>query len=200
MDTKEQLKDLILKLHNELGVVVEPTYPRILVRELPKEQIVGGIYLPDWQKHQQNKPASEGVVIKTYKPLFVPVSKVGRMEIDEMGNMAAVKRQFIDDDGKTLGYWLESKLQAGDHILYPHMEFGIVPVEPLDEGKGDYKMVPEGIIVSRLHYEQEKTKDWLEQWFRKNTYEDWPQEVADDLLQNADVIRKDVVAKTLSGR
>lgn len=198
MEKIERLKELVIKLHEESGVRIEPTYPRILVRQLPKEQKIGSIYLPDHEKHQQNKPAAEGIVLRTYKPLFVPVSKVGNMQQEEMGNMSAIKRQFVDDDGKLLGYWLCSTLTPGDHVLYPHIEFGIIPVWPLDDGKGHYKLVPEGIICSRLQYQEESKEDWLGKLLEEELEIDGLA-AARVILKNADVIRKDQAPLTLSG-
>ena len=45
-----------------------PLFARVLVRVLPREEKLRGIWVPD---NKQNKPTWEGVVIKTYKPFYL---------------------------------------------------------------------------------------------------------------------------------
>src|SRR6266436_3799148 len=71
-EQQEKLQNLVTEMYQQCGVEVEPLFPKILVRVLPKEQQTkGGIFLPGGK--DQSKPAYEGVVLRVYKPFFQKV-------------------------------------------------------------------------------------------------------------------------------
>lgn len=192
----EELKELVTKLYKETGLDVEPTYPRVLIRLLPKEQISkGGIVLTD---HQQNKPTHEGIVVATYKPFMKTITKTSRenWERRRASNLIEVY------DGENLDsehVWMKAPVEVGDHVLFPHMDYGITPVWPLDDGKGDYRLVPDDQILGLVEYHKERTKDWLLN-FLKESEGQKKDEVVENLLSKASVIRADFPSATLSGR
>lgn len=191
-EQKEQLGKLVTTLYQECGVFVEPLWPKVLVRVLPREQQKGHIILPD---NKQNKPTLEGVVLKTYKPFY---QKIFLSEA-----------QWVKDDPDPEARYVqkvECSLVSGDHVLFPHIEYGVVPVWPLDDGRGDYRMIPENIVVGKLEYYREKPLDWLEKLIERCKVTDgrrpaWLDEhhLAQHILQNADVVRKDLTSLTMSG-
>lgn len=201
----DALTEMVTKLYQETEVQVMPSYPRVLVRVLPKEQMTkGGIMLPE---HQQNKPTHEGVVLAVYKPFWKTIIKSDRENWER--HRAQILVEIRDGEGKLEAekVWIESPVKPGDHVLFPHMAIGIVPVWPLDDGKGDYRLVPDDQILSRLTYAQESTRDWLlgvvdlrpEALKGESVDMMLAAEVVDRILANADVIRKDVRAKAMSG-
>ncbi|SRR6266403_930096 len=187
-EQKELLRVLVTRLYQECGVEVEPLYPKILIRVLPKEQKRGSIWLPDGK---QNKPEWEGVVLKVYKPFYQKI-------------YLSEARWVADDPDPEARYVqkVECVLQPGDHILFPHIEFGEVPVWPLDGGVGTYRMIPENIVTSKLEYTRQSVKEWVKKFFYE-LEEGLPESrydySVDHLLSSADVIRKDVVAKAMTG-
>lgn len=190
-EQKELLRILISRLYRECGVEVEPMYPKVLVRVLPREQQTkGGIILPEGAK--QNKPVLEGVVLKTYKPFF---QKIYLADADWVREDPAPEVKYLQK--------AECCVKPGDHILFPHIEFGIVPVWPLDDGVGDYRMVPEPLIIGTLEYKRQDVKEWLYDLLADNdggkTEDEWLDNMVEAVLKNADVVRKDVVSLTMSG-
>ena len=187
METVEQkvkLGKMVTDLYEQAGVETIPLFPKILLRVLPKEQKVGSIYLPEGSK--QNKPTWEGVVIRVYEPFF---QKVYLSEVSWVR----------DDPDPVLRYVqkCESELKPGDHVLFPHIEYGITPIS-LDGGRGDYRCVPEHLIMARVNYRKETTREWLREFIGSSELA--VPELVDTLLQNADVIRRDVVSLTISGK
>jgi co-chaperonin GroES (HSP10) len=172
MDTKEQIRKLVTKLHKESGVCVEPTYPRVLIRVLPKEQVTSsGLYLPD---SNQNKTTYEGVVLKTYP-----------------------KRLHKLEDGSD--YWEDSCVQVGDHVLFPYYEG--IPIMRLDKGVGDYRLIPDTTFIAVLRYDQGTAEEWLRDLFYKNgCFDDLGIRLINAIISSADVIRRDQVSKTISGK
>lgn len=189
-EIRMELRELVTKLYQEYEVEVEPTFPRVLVRVLPKEQETkGGIILPDYQ---QNKPTQEGLVLKVFKPFWQTISKVpANFDIKN-------KDTEIDEKGYPKKVWQESVVKPGDHILFPVMAFGITPVWPLDDGKGDYKLIPEWEILATLTYHGlsllDEVKDALLEAGHNIHFQ------AKYLLENFDIIRKDVVPVVISGK
>ncbi len=202
------VKEVVAKEFQERNVEVDPLYPRVLVRVLPKEQTSrGGIVLTD---HEQNKPVHEGIVLRVYRPFWQKIRrKMADWEIESSPDV------YIGPDREVEKIWKECAVQPGDHVLFPHMAFGITPVWPLDDGKGDFRLVEEGQILGRLDYQQESPEEWIakllddfaESTIANDLEEIWAEEngitdghlLAQKILQNADVIRKRE-AKTLSGR
>ncbi len=190
MTTKEQLAELVTKLYQETDATIQPTFPRVLVRLLPREQQTkGGIYLPEGEK--QNKPVHEGVVLAVYEPFWQNVSKTAEWEKRKSHHIV------LDEEDVIRKVWQECALHPGDHVIFPHMAYGIIPVWPLDGGKGDYRLVPEGEIQAVLQYEDVPLRKWLFDALEINNNLD--SYMVDTLLEKANVIRKDLVAKTVSG-
>lgn len=169
MTSKDKLRKLVTQMYQEHGIEVVPTYPRILVRVLPREQQRGSLILPD---SKQNKPVLEGVVLSTYKSFI-------KSEWDENGNKSSFE--------------MKAPVRAGDHVLFPAIEFNIIPVWPLDDGVGEYRLVPEEHLRGVLVYHKEPNAEWLVKTLGMT------EKMAEDLLKNANVIRKDIVPLTTSG-
>jgi hypothetical protein len=184
-EQKELLKVLVTRLYQECGVEIEPLYPKVLVRVLPREQATrGGIILPDGAK--QNKPVMEGVVLKTYKPFFQKVYVESISWRKDDWDQEATYRQLV-----------KCELQPGDHIIFPHMEFGITPVWPLDDGVGEYRLVPEPVVFGKLEYQTQDMRVWLSLQLARTQMSSLHQ--AEHILKVADVIRKDIASLTVSG-
>jgi hypothetical protein len=188
MDTpkqREELRDMVTKLYQECGMEVQPLYPKILVRVLPREQKLGSVWLPD---SKQNKPTWEGIVIKTYKPFM---RRVYLEDVDWVADNPEPEVKYSQ--------MVRSDLKPGDHVLFPHIEFGILPVDVLDSGKGDYRLVPEGVMLCTLNYTQKTMLQWLTELIPLSSEDGLADEVASEILLNADVIRKDIAPLTTSG-
>ncbi len=193
----DRLRELATKEFEERHIEIEPMFPRILVRVLPKEQVSrGGIVLTD---HEQNKPVHEGIVLRTYKPFWQVIRR--KME-DWM--VTKSPEVHLDENENVKRIWQECCVQPGDHVLFPHMAQGITPVWPLDGGIGQYRLIEEGHVLSRLGYQESTPLQWLvgllaecgdERTFSYTEAEG----VAIYILEHAHVIRKDQTAKTLSG-
>lgn len=167
-------------------IEVDPCFPNILVRVLDKEQTRGGIVLPNIK---QNKPVAEAVVIKVYKPFWATFYKAASAhEQASIISWKDSKHTILDDENKVYRIWKESEAQPGDHVLIPHIGFGITPVWPLDDGKGEFKFVQEGLILSRVTYEEEHIEDWLRH-LCASTGSKAIEDFVDVILKNADVIR-----------
>ena len=188
----DSLRELVTKEFLERHIEVEPMFPRILVRVLPKEQVSrGGIVLTD---HEQNKPVHEGIVLRTYKPFWQVIRR--KME-DWM--VTKSPEVHLDENENVKRIWQECEVQPGDHVLFPHMAQGITPVWPLDGGIGQYRLIEEGHVLSRLEYQEKSIRDWILYQLGPND-SDFPEVVVDRLLRFAHVIRKDQVSKTISGK
>jgi hypothetical protein len=186
-EQKELLRVLVTMLYKECDCEVEPLYPKILIRVLPKEQKRGSIWLPDGK---QNKPNWEGVVLKVYKPWY---QKIYLSQAHWVSDDPDPEARYVQK--------VECVVKPGDHIVFPHIEYGQVPVHPLDDGVGDYRMIPENIILGTLEYDSQSTRDWLLNLIDEVDEENYSsEELVKKILKNADVIRKDVVALTMSGR
>jgi len=190
MDTADQrlkLAGYVTELYEKCGVNVEPLHPKVLVRVLPREQKVGSLFIPEGR--QQNKPTLEGVVLKTWRPFYqkIYLDEVGWVT-DENANKEAVYSQLV-----------KSELEPGDHVLFPHIEYGITPIWNLDEGKGDYRMVPEQHIMGKLEYQDVRKRDWLRQLLEERDGQLSDEELSDYILKHADIFRRDIVSMTMSG-
>ena len=188
----EKLGRYVNELYEAAGQETIPLFPKVLVRVLPREQKVGRIYTPD---KKQNKPTWEAVVLRVYEPFFqkIYLSDVNWVKDDPDPKVRYVQR-------------VECALKPGDHVLFPHLEYGITPIS-LDNGKGEYRCVPEQHIMARIEYTSKNADDWLKDmlddfaWHENFT----PQNdediklLAAHILKNADIVRRDLVSVTLSG-
>jgi co-chaperonin GroES (HSP10) len=104
--------------NKNLNFDLQPLYPAVLVRVLPKETISrsGLIYLPD---EKVNKPIFEGIVLRTWKDKTVHV--------------------------KDKPYRMTCPVSAGDHILFPHWSGEAVPMLPDSTNRlsfEEYRLIP----------------------------------------------------------
>lgn len=187
-----KLAELVTEEYLSHEIEVQPTYPRILVRLLPREQeSKGGIVLPEGTA--QNKPNLEGIVIRTYEPFWKVYVKSDRQVWEKNSS----KVLALNEKQEIHKVWMEAEVKPGDHILFPVMEFGITPVWPLDDGKGDYRNVSEDVIQGIITYKKESDKEWI-----ANTIRDCVdgKAIAARLLEKAHIIRKDLKPRTTSGK
>ncbi len=119
------LVEMVIKEYEDLKVNFQPLYPAILVRVLPKEHMQGGLWLPDTK---QNKPVYEGIVLRVYPP----------------------KRIQLDN-----GKWItmDSGLEIGQHILFPHWSGEQVPwlrdaLKSTTADKEEYRIIPARALLS----------------------------------------------------
>lgn len=147
---EKQLAELAQEIY-ELGERrIEPTWPWVLVRLAPKEQIRNGIVLPDsYGSQSQNKPLFEGIVLATWKPHFSKWRKPNEAYEDHL-------------------VWRESEFEVGDRVLFP--SFAGLPVNFLDET--NYRLVREwtfdelGGVFGKVSYDGDvKIKRELERTF-----------------------------------
>lgn len=132
----------------ELGeVFIQPTWPWVLIRVVPKEQRFGSLILPDNAGAQaQNKPQWEGIVLQTWKPHWSSTTQTVK-------ETAFTRR---DRDGEI---WRESDFKRGDRVLFPHFA-GMPGPQGLDSNK--YRLVrewtfdPNGGVQGIIHYEPDK--------------------------------------------
>lgn len=187
----DELKDLATRLYLEHEKTVHPMFPKVLVRLLPREHVTkSGLWLPDGA---QNKPVHEGIVLETYKPFWRYIWKT----TDTYAVITA--NTLLDEKDAIHSIWQECAVKPGDHVVFPHMALGITPVWPLDDGRGDYRLVPEGEIYGILEYEKESIKDWLTRTLQSSNGLLW-EEAAMAILAKADVVRKDMPSITTSGK
>lgn len=184
-EQKEELRILVTKLYEECGLYLELLYPKILVRVLPKEQKYHGIILPDGNK--QNKPVLEGIVIQTYKSFYQKIYLTQAHWVKDDPDPEARYTQLV-----------ECQVKPGDHILFPYIEYGIVPIEPLDHGKGDYRLMPDNLVQAKLDYSSKTLRSELMEMISNSPVNIEAQ--ADFLLEWADFVPKGQVSKTRSGR
>lgn len=193
VEQKAKLSAVVTELYESAGRETWPLFPKVLVRVLPRTQKVGGIYLPDEGK--QNKPAWEGVVIRTYKPFYQKI-------------YLSDARWVKDDPDPEARYVqkVECELKPGDHVMFPFMDYGITPVD-LDGGKGEYRCVPEHLIMAKVEYERENVHKWLENLLlgafeatEKIDRQDHRMIMAEYILKHADVVRRDLESVTISGK
>jgi co-chaperonin GroES (HSP10) len=196
------LRELATKQYLEAGIHVMPLFPKILVRLVPKSFVTkGGIVLPG--DREQNKPTHEGVVLETYKPFKQKV----RSKMEDW-YCTRSEEVLLDEDGKYIEIQQTCEVQPGDHVLFPYMAPNITPVWPLDEGKGNYRLIEEGHVLGKIEYSRHTDEVWLKALlldaFEKEEAQGNGFRGVDSLvrtiLQNADVIRKDYISKTTSGK
>lgn len=185
--TKEkQLKDLVLELYRDYDRVIEPLYPWIFVRVLPKEQQIGSIVLPD----TQNKTQYEGIVLATYKTFWQVVTKDSK-EAQKAGMWR--NNNPLDNIADVC---IRSSVVVGDHIVFPH-HVGL-PDPVFDEKK--YRLIKEEDIHAVLKYGYPTPQFELADRFIK-----WGGPVGDamnmasEFARDYDFVPKNAAAKTRSG-
>ena len=176
-ELEKKLDELAMELRDSYEPSLQPCCPWVLIRVLPKEMLVRGIILPE---HRIHKPNYEGIVLKVFKP---------RME------------KHVDKDGTE--HWVERTpiVGVGDHIVCPHYEG--VPTPFMHEDK--YRIIKDDVIICTVGYDGQTMKEWLSErlskWFPvMNMSERIDYNlVAKEILEDADVFRKDLVSKIESG-
>ena len=174
-----EVADVVTKMYHSYDRILEPLYPWLLVRPLPKSKLSdGGIILVE----KQNKPNHEAVVLATWKPFWENVEK----ENTETGEVLKVR------------VWNESDLKPGDHIVHPH-HVGL-PDAVLPDNQ--YRMIREEDVFCTLHY---RDSGWLRKELREQLKQGWDGKDSWDALM-VDIFEKfDIVPKhgyqpmTLSG-
>lgn len=146
---EEKFAKLAYEIYEQGERRIQPTWPWVLIRNVPKEQTYGSIYLPDSSgSAQQNKPLHEGIVLSVWKPHWSQVTgkfNPGTSEVWKAG-----------DRGNEI--WRESDFKVGDRILFP--SYAGLPVKYLDEQK--YRLVrewtfdPNGGCLGIVHYSKDK--------------------------------------------
>lgn len=125
MDRVEKLEQKFGELAEEIYQAgerrIQPSYPWVLVRVVPKEQKVGSIFMSENSgAREQNKPLWEGIVLVTWKPF-------------------TETHISFELDGAKYYKHMESEFKAGDRILFPHHSG--LPVNFLDDRR--YRLVRE---------------------------------------------------------
>ena len=178
---KEQLTEIVERIYREKQVVAEPLRDRILVRLLPKSHATAGrlIVTPD----VQNKVVAEAVVLAAFKPYW----KHYRSRFEDGRN--------VEED-----VVVSPSVSVGDHVLIPHWVGA--PVDPLDAGVGEFRVVKDEEIMMRIDYERrDAVRDGLIGILVDSDLAEpiLAPAVADKLLERYHVIRKDLSPLTLSG-
>jgi len=143
---EERLHELAQMIYETGERRIQPTWPWVLLRVVPKEQRYGSLYLPDSTgASQQNKPLWEGIVLETWPAHW------SRVKGTMTGNT-------FESVGREHEIWRESDFKRGDRCLFP--SFAGLPVNFLDEQK--YRLVrewtfdPNGGCLGIVHYDKDK--------------------------------------------
>lgn len=97
---EEKLAKLCQEIYEESEQRFQPLYPWVLVRVLPKETKIGGIWTPDTA---QNKPIYEGIVLEPWAPFYDNKSNSIRSSQFQTGDRIAFPSfegapvSFLDD-------------------------------------------------------------------------------------------------------
>ena len=187
--TKAEMTEWVERVYKATEREIQPMPPFIFIRTLPRSTISsGGIYMPD----KQNKPNIEAVVLKVYEPYWEVVESRTR------------------EDGKTedISVWNECDVEVGDHIILPH-HVGL-PDSFLDAK--EYRLIREDDAIARLHYWEKGTlREMVLETVRGSIMK--PRslghstdsagtmfgQAVDAILENFDIIPKEMASKTLSG-
>lgn len=172
---KEKFDELAQRLYQEHERRVQPKYPWILVRVLPREHQKGSIILTE----KQQKIVEEGVVLETW-PSFWSMEE----------------RKRIDGEFFTVRRKIECDVAVGDHVLFPHYEG--MPVGALLDEK-QYRFVRTSNyqdarceVMGKWEYDPEPVAAKLADVIGQGT-------TVEDLLDQFYVIPKDMNARTISG-
>jgi co-chaperonin GroES (HSP10) len=189
----KKLVEAVLEEYKALGIGFEPLYPAVLIRVLPKEHMThGGLWLPDTK---QNKPIYEGIVLRTYPP----------------------KRIKLDD-----GSWrtMDSGLEVGDHICFPHWSGEAVPwlrnqLSAKDIHDEEYRLIPARGLLSLagmkdsgepyliVNYTKESVDNKLKEILQQHDPDQGTclddEQVIELIKQEFDIIVKVKASKTVSG-
>jgi|SRR5882724_356654 len=166
---KYEIAELVEQMYRETDRIIEPLYPWVLVRPLPRSAVTASklIVMPD----VQNKPNLESIVLVTWKPFWENVEK----ENTKTGDVLKVR------------VWNESDLKPGDHIIHPH-HVGL-PDSFLDEKT--YRLIREEDASSKLHYHDENwLRDEITHYLDGTYARPGSESIADDLLKLFDIVPK----------
>ena len=167
------LENVAQELYQVSEKLIEPVYPWVLVRIMPKEQKVGTLYLPE----KSNKIFYEGIVLTTWKPFWRYYS--GDLKFDEenpaqMSTEALQSGAVAERQTRVVNkrVWMQSSVQVGDRVFFMHFEGQPYPY--LDELR--YRMVhevethPNGGIWGKIHVrEDEGLKAKLDKLFKNKS-------------------------------
>ncbi len=155
LDVREQqLNSVAQDIINNYERMIEPVYPKLLVRIMPKEQRVGSIYLPVGQ----NKTFYEGIVLRVWKPF----EREFTGELHGPDGSKAFNKTVV----------VKSFVEVGDRVLFPHFEG--LPVPFLDEIYyrliNEFETHPNGGVWGKLHLEEDRgLADKLNRIFKDKT-------------------------------
>ena len=156
-EMEREFAELAQEIYRAGSRRIQPTWPWVLIRVVPKEQIYGGVYLPDSGRAGagQNKPLHEGIVLETWKPHWSRIQVPGCEYKDERK------------------VWRESDFKVGDRVLFPSFA-GLPAGQYFDEY--NYRMIrewtfdPSGGAMCIVHYDGDfAMKQRLNEVF-KDTY------------------------------
>lgn len=105
LEEKEQELDALAQEIYQAGEHrIEPIYPWVLVRIMPKEQVRHGIHLPE----KQNRLFYEGIVLATWKPFLREYTG----DLKWSGEVEVINKQV----------WMRSHVEVGDRVVFMHFE------------------------------------------------------------------------------
>lgn len=125
-----KFQQLAIEIYEKGVVRIQPNWPWVLVRVVPKEQRFGRLYLPDNAGAQaQNKPQWEGIVLEVWNSHWSKIRQ--RFKTDGSG----LEAKYVEEE-----IWRQSDFKRGDRVLFPHFA-GMPGPEGLDPNK--YRLVRE---------------------------------------------------------
>ena len=187
--SKDEVFEAAQRAYKSFHRRIQPIYPWVLVRVLPKEQQLGKLWMPE----SQNKILYEGVVLETWQPF------------DKLIDVHYVNDNPLQSVEERMH--IESCLNLGDHVIFPHFEG--MPVPYLNEEEKDaYRLIRETNsrdekceIYGKLEY-QEPIEEQIREYFGKyHSAMNWQEadEVIKGLLRDFYVVRKTAEPRTTSG-
>ena len=155
------LQHVVQELYSVAERIIEPLYPWVLVRIMPKEQQVGSIFLVE----KQNKTFYEGIVLAIWKPFWKEYTGDLKFDMDAEDKMFS--HRVVNKRVQ-----IKSGVEVGDRIMFMHFEGQPVPY--LDELH--YRMIhevethPNGGIWGKLHLQEDTgLKEKLDKMFKNKT-------------------------------
>jgi hypothetical protein len=158
---EKELDRFALEMYQQAEKIIEPIYPWVLVRIMPKELKVGSIILPE----KQNRIFYEGIVLRTWAPFWRIYT--GDLKFDEEDANLVDSTRVINKRVQ-----MKSSVEVGDRVIFMHFEGQPYPY--LDELH--YRMIhevethPNGGIWGKLHLrEDEGLKEKLNKLFKNKS-------------------------------